>query len=106
MRVFFAGCFLILLFHLVGVPFSKASAYLRIMTADIKLYQRREYWQVYNSQLYLLADIDECTDGSDNCDEGYVCTNIIGSYTCSCDTGYAWGGEACSGVYKIRTNIE
>ncbi|XP_078679919.1 uncharacterized protein LOC144915421 isoform X2 [Branchiostoma floridae x Branchiostoma belcheri] len=42
------------------------------------------------------TDIDECRDGSHTCNSEHgVCTNTEGSYTCSCDTGYAGDGRTC-----------
>ena len=43
------------------------------------------------------ADIDECIEGSANCDQD--CTNTIGSYMCSCNPGYhlASDGRTCNG---------
>ena len=34
----------------------------------------------------LYIDTDECTNGTDGCSQ--VCINEIGSYSCSCNTGY------------------
>ena len=31
-------------------------------------------------------DVDECAEDTDGCDQ--TCTNSIGSYDCSCNTGY------------------
>ena len=36
--------------------------------------------------LFFHADIDECNEEIDSCDQN--CTNANGSYTCSCSTGY------------------
>ena len=33
-----------------------------------------------------IPDINECQVGSDLCNQ--VCTNIVGSYLCSCNSGY------------------
>ena len=33
-----------------------------------------------------LADVDECAEDSDGCEQ--VCTNTEGSYLCSCFLGY------------------
>ena len=38
------------------------------------------------SQLHECTDIDECFDDNGGCD--HTCTNSIGSYICTCDTGY------------------
>ena len=42
-------------------------------------------------------DVDECADGTDNCDQ--ICTNTIGNYTCSCNFGFylANDGQTCTG---------
>ncbi|XP_053395504.1 uncharacterized protein LOC123523715 isoform X3 [Mercenaria mercenaria] len=42
------------------------------------------------------TDIDECTDGSNNCDVNAECTNTVGSFTCTCNDGYISNGTACS----------
>ena len=31
-------------------------------------------------------DVDECVEDTDGCDQ--ICTDIDGSYTCSCEVGY------------------
>ena len=43
------------------------------------------------------ADINECTEGSASCPQ--MCTNTIGGYICSCNTGYrlASDGRTCNG---------
>ena len=42
------------------------------------------------------TDIDECADGSHNCDPTATCTNTpAGSFTCSCDDGYTGDGVTC-----------
>ena len=41
------------------------------------------------------ADIDECKTGNDNCHENAQCTNTEGSFTCSCNPGYAGDGTEC-----------
>ena len=51
-------------------------------------------------------DINECDepDGSPDADEcAHNCHNNIGSYTCSCDTGYRLDadGRGCNGEYLL-----
>ena len=42
--------------------------------------------------LTILADIDECVRGLDDCDIIAVCINLNGTYNCSCMTGYKGNG--------------
>ena len=45
------------------------------------------------------TDIDECLDNNGGCNQG--CTNVNGSYECSCDAGYFLSDDqhTCVGVY-------
>ena len=50
--------------------------------------------------LYFTAantDIDECETG-DDCHENAECNNIVGSYECTCNTGYGGDGLSCTGT--------
>ena len=50
----------------------------------------------------MAVDIDECTESSP-CDHN--CMNTVGSYTCSCRTGYSLMGKTtCVGMY-VNTTI-
>ena len=51
-----------------------------------------------------ITDIDECTDGSHDCDANAGCTNTPGSFTCACNTGYSGDGVTCAG--KILIDIQ
>lgn len=42
------------------------------------------------------TDIDECAQGTDNCDANATCTNEPGTFTCACDFGYTGDGVTCS----------
>jgi len=53
------------------------------------------------SDLYKFIDINECAPGVHNCDVNAICTNTIGSYTCTCATGYMGDGFSCSGNYFL-----
>ena len=47
-------------------------------------------------------DIDECKDGSNNCDTNANCQNTNGSYTCTCKTGYSGDGKTCTGKERKK----
>ena len=61
-----------------------------------------KYRAIY-TLIYLihLTDINECTEGTDRCDQN--CHNNVGSYTCSCNTGYRLNanGYGCDGTYEL-----
>ena len=46
-----------------------------------------------------ITEIDECARNISGCNQ--TCTNIMGSYNCSCDSGYSLGsdGHDCIGQY-------
>ena len=48
------------------------------------------------------ADIDECSEGTHNCDQ--VCTNTEGSFTCSCNSGFVLNEDGHSCIVK-PTNL-
>ncbi len=47
-----------------------------------------------------MPDNDECALGTDMCSQS--CRDTLGSYTCSCQSGYtlAADGHACNGMYR------
>jgi hypothetical protein len=53
---------------------------------------------IYNASfLYNSVDIDECRNNNNNCHSNASCSNVIGSYTCTCSTGYTGNGTFCEG---------
>ena len=42
------------------------------------------------------VDIDECELGTDKCHADATCHNTIGSYACSCNSGYHGNGTSCT----------
>ena len=53
----------------------------------------------YEYCIHFNKDINECSNGKNNCD--HKCHNTQGSYTCSCNDGYELGSDhrACEGMY-------
>ena len=47
-----------------------------------------------------ITDVNECTDGSDDCDTNAECTNTLGSFVCECNIGYMGDGVYCDGEYR------
>ena len=47
--------------------------------------------------MFLLSDVDECVASNGGCEQ--LCNNTIGSFYCSCDTGYQLdvNGSNCTG---------
>ena len=48
--------------------------------------------------IFLPADIDECALGTDNCSDNANCSDTIGSYDCTCRTGFDGNGILCEGI--------
>ena len=42
---------------------------------------------------------------TDNCDDNAKCTNIPGSFTCTCNEGFSGEGITCTGKYSYKINI-
>jgi len=45
----------------------------------------------------LHADVDECAVDHGNCSENAICTNLLGSYNCTCPTGFYGDAFNCTG---------
>ena len=57
--------------------------------------------------LEYFLDVDECTLDTDNCADDAACTNVSGSFTCACNSGFTdtlGDGTQCDGK-KPRTVI-
>ena len=55
----------------------------------------------YCTIIVIVVDIDECATDIDNCDINADCTNIEGSYTCTCRNLYFGDGLSCSSKILI-----
>ena len=44
----------------------------------------------------LHADFDECELGIDNCHENSTCTDVVGSFVCTCNNGFDGNGVDCT----------
>ncbi|XP_048242677.1 uromodulin-like isoform X2 [Haliotis rufescens] len=53
------------------------------------------------------TDIDECTDGTDNCHENADCTDTEGSFTCTCKADHVGDGVECepSGAATVSVHF-
>ena len=51
--------------------------------------------------VHFVSDIDECSSQNE-CDVNAGCTNIIGSYNCTCKKEYRGSGRICSGKVKFN----
>ncbi len=49
----------------------------------------------WDDSFYTTLDINECEDGTHNCDRNAVCTDNVGSFACTCVFGYTGTGEQC-----------
>ena len=53
---------------------------------------------------FMTIDIDECSEGVSGCSQ--LCTNTIGSYTCTCRNGYQLGNDnhTCTDIDECSVN--
>lgn len=49
--------------------------------------------------MFAYSDLNECTEGIDDCADYGICINTIGSYECICNNGYSGDGRECNGKY-------
>ena len=55
--------------------------------------------------LGLIIDVDECALNTDNCTQ--LCTNLVGSFECSCFSGFTLDtdGSSCNGNALIAVGL-
>ena len=49
-------------------------------------------------------DIDECLVSNGGCDSNAVCSNMLGSRTCTCKMGYTGNGTFCENTDECLTD--
>ena len=58
---------------------------------------------INNVITFIIDYVDECTQLSP-CHSDATCQNVVGSYTCTCKTGYVGNGIVCSGTIIIKAD--
>ena len=53
-------------------------------------------WEVFS-----FPDVDECATGNHTCHPAADCINTVGSFNCSCRSGYNGIGFNCSGIQSL-----
>ena len=49
----------------------------------------------------MFPDINECNVETHDCDLNAECTNIVGGFTCTCNSGFTGNGSICTGKNRI-----
>ncbi len=52
------------------------------------------------------VDVDECATAADNCDTNATCTNEVGGFDCTCNTGWMGSGTTCSDIDECATSAD
>ena len=47
------------------------------------------------------ADINECSNNTDDCDVNADCSDTDGSFTCTCREGYSGNGTFCASMILL-----
>ena len=62
-------------------------------------------WTCDASSPSVCTDIDECTAGTDNCDEHAACANTQGGHTCTCNEGWEGNGYTCTDIDECQNDL-
>ena len=52
-----------------------------------------------------LSDINECELAQDDCDSNATCHNVVGSFMCTCNSGFEGNGTTCIGEKQTTSTI-
>ena len=50
-----------------------------------------------NVLLDCYTDTDECGERTHNCHENATCSDVVGGFNCTCNTGFTGNGTFCEG---------
>ena len=94
----------IIVMLMLHVPTQQGTSH-ALVTKDIMGMEYHVMVGLYHCCTYIhhmiILDIDECVDGTDNCDSNATCTNTPGNFTCACNEGYSGDGVTCDGMACI-----
>ena len=54
----------------------------------------------YSYIICIVIDINECDVGTDNCHPNATCMDSVGSFECSCNSGFTGSGVTCLGEFS------
>ena len=49
------------------------------------------------------TDIDECERDTDNCHVNATCADVIGSFVCTCNSGFEGNGVNCTSTKEVTS---
>ena len=52
--------------------------------------------------IIIYIDADECTNGNHDCAANATCTNTVGSFYCTCQSGFSGDGNTCTGITRSQ----
>ena len=74
-----------------------------VMASTVLVMEEPPFGTLYLVSLYV--DIDECVEGTADCDANAECINLIPLYYCECNDGYEGNGTVCEGLHYISSLI-
>lgn len=57
--------------------------------------------------VFILSDVDECVEETDNCSPHADCEDTDGGFICRCHSGFTGDGKSCRGNgYTVATQFD